>query len=73
MEHPQFSGHPLVAGVYAFASLLFGSFASIANNVELWVRIAAGVAAITAAVLAGRYHWYATKEKINSLKNNQAP
>lgn len=68
MDNNQFPGHPLLALVYAFASALLGIFAAFLNHIDLLVRLGAGVAAVAAAFMACRYHYYATKEKIQSLK-----
>lgn len=67
MDQSQLPGHPLTATAYTLCSVLCGIFASV-GNVEFYVRIVAGLAATGAAFMACRYHWYATKEKIESLK-----
>jgi hypothetical protein len=67
MDTNHFPGSPIIATVYSAVSVVCGIFASIAN-VEIYVRLTAGLAAIVAAFFAARYHYYATKEKINSTK-----
>lgn len=54
--------------VYIAATLIFSFFATIVNNIEITVRVAAGIMAIASAIMAMRYYHYATKEKKETLK-----
>jgi len=38
------------------------------EHVDLTIRIITALGAVISAILAGRYYWYATKEKKQALK-----
>lgn len=68
MEDIHSHHHPLLMAAYALVSIVSGLIASIAANVELWVRIGAGGAAIVSAAFAVRHYYYATKKIQQELK-----
>lgn len=60
VQYPFFVTNPLTAIVNLIVTLLTGIFASIASNIELWIRGGAGLVAIlsgTAAFLYYRESW----------------
>lgn len=62
MENTQLQGQPIIALLMAGISITSGTFASIIGNVELIVRIAAGIVAMVSGAMAIRYYYFATKK-----------
>jgi hypothetical protein len=69
MDNHQFTGHPLLALCYTIISALCGISAILIENLDWFIRIGTGIGGMLAAFMAIRYHYYATKEKIQSLKS----
>lgn len=64
MNNPAESGNISLLG-----SILLGIISWFTpENIDLGIKILTGAGALTAAVFAARYHFYATKEKKESLK-----
>lgn len=38
------------------------------QNIDIGLKVITGLGALVSAILAGRYYWYATKEKKENLK-----
>lgn len=70
MENVPPANHPVTALLYTCFSVAAGIFASIAANVELFLRMGAAFAAICSAGMAVRYYYFATLEKKQSLKQS---
>lgn len=71
MESPviTFIPNPMLAAIYGIFSVFSAALAAVPPNIDLWVRVAAGLAAIISAFFAARYYNIAYQEKKQSLKN----
>lgn len=71
MDNVQTTGQQIYAFASACISVGTGGFAAITPQVELWVRVICAIIAGISGLMAIRYYHFATKEKLQALKNSK--